>query len=345
MGKSMPFNALTLEQARQLVDVRQVFEIMEAARVEQRDRFNGSMAWKRVGDREYLYRRRGRSDRSLGPRSPETEAIMEAFSLGKARSDDRTRTLRSRLEGMARVNVALGLGRVPRLVARIIRRLDIAGLGAPRTCLVGTNALFAYETAAGGHFEGGMLATGDMDLALDARRSLSITSRAPHLGLMAVLQDVDPSFRFMHRGDYRASNREGFMVELIRPADRLASRTRGIRNPDADFGTAEIWKLQWIVEAPRMTVAAIAEDGLPVQLEVPDPRYFAAHKFWLSGRGDRDPLRRARDIAQAKAVAELVGSHLPGMHLDDRSLASLPSDLRHWLQGAASQLPPFSNQW
>lgn len=345
MGKLMFFNSLTLEQSRQLVDVRQVFGSFEAADAEAGDRFHGSMAWKQVAGRDYLYRRRGKSDSSLGPRSPETETAMEAFTVGKIRNEDRKKQLRGRLEGMARVNVALGLGRVPRLVARIIRRLETSGLGAPRTCLVGTNALFAYEAAAGGRFESSMMATGDMDLAFDARRSLSITSEASRPGLMAVLQDVDPSFQLMNRGDYRASNKDGFLVELIRPANRIASRAKAVGDADADFGTAEIWKLQWIVEAPRMTSVAVAEDGLPIRMEVPDPRWFAAHKFWLSRRDDRDPLRRARDIAQAEAVAALVGGHLPGMELDDRSLASLPLDLRHWLRGAASNAQPPSIEW
>ena len=341
----MLFNAITLEQSRQLIDARQVFESFEAANAEAGDRFRGSMAWKQVAGREYLYRRRGRSDRSIGPRSPETEATMAAFTTGKVRNDKRVKDLRNRLEAMARVNVALGLGRVPRLVARIIRRLDISGLGAPRTCLVGTNALFAYEAAAGGRFESGMLATGDIDLALDARRSLSITSDAPRPGLMAVLQDVDPSFQLLNRGDYRAANKDGFLVDLIRPAARLASRARHAGDADADFGAAELWKLQWVVEAPRMSAVAVAEDGLPVRMEVPDPRWFAAHKAWLSRRDDRDPLRRARDAAQAQAVAHLVGGHLPGMVLDDRSLASLPVDLRQWLRNAASQAPSPSLEW
>ena len=212
-------------------------------------------------------------------------------------------------------------------------------------CIVGTNALFAYEAAAGGRFESRILATGDIDLAFDARRSLSITSDAPRAGLMAVLQEVDPSFQLLSRGNYRSSDKDRFMVDLIRSAARLASRAKSVGDANVVVGTAEIWKLQWIVEAPRMSAVAFAEDGLPIRMEVPDPRWFAAHKFWLSRRDDRDPLRRGRDIAQAMAVAGLVGGHLPGMTLDDRSLASLPLDLRQWLRTAAQQPPTAPIQW
>lgn len=57
----------------------------------------------------------------------------------------RAEALRQVLQGMARVNRAMALGRVPSLVGRILRRLDEAGVLGEQVCVVGTNALFAYE--------------------------------------------------------------------------------------------------------------------------------------------------------------------------------------------------------
>jgi hypothetical protein len=37
----------------------------------------------------------------------------------------------------------------------------------------------------------------------------------------------------------------------------------------------------------------------------PDPRVWAAHKLWLSKRNDREPIKRRRDEAQARAVGSL----------------------------------------
>ena len=166
----MENNPLTNEQRRQLIDVQQALDALRTAERELDSRFAGAMTWKTVNGRDYLFRRIGRSDRSLGPRSPETEASAAAFVAGKQATEDRIAGLLTRLQDMARVNVALRLGRVPRIVARILRRLDNARLLGSRVAVVGTNAMFAYEAAAGVTFSSGLLATGDIDFALDARR-------------------------------------------------------------------------------------------------------------------------------------------------------------------------------
>ena len=174
----MFFKELDNETRRRLIDVQQRVEALRAAQGELKRRFAGTMMWKTRSNRKYLYRRNGRVDKSLGPRSPEAEAIHAAFSQGKARVEQRVEGLRTALTGMARVNRAMGLGRVPKLIGRILRRLDRAGVLGERVCVVGTNALFAYEAHAGIRFESELLATDDIDLALDARRNLSLAAKS-----------------------------------------------------------------------------------------------------------------------------------------------------------------------
>src|SRR5918995_7065430 len=53
------------------------------------------------------------------------------------------------------------------------------------------NALYAYEAKAGVRFESGLLATGDMDIGLDTRRSLALAAKAMPRGLLPLLQAVD----------------------------------------------------------------------------------------------------------------------------------------------------------
>jgi len=113
---------------RRLIDVQQRGEALRAAMIEQRRRFSGSMAWKSRAGRDYLYRRIGRIEQAHGPRSAETEAVHDAFVRGKAAAEERVRGLRAALEGMGAVNRAMRLGRVPRQVARVLRRLDEAGV-------------------------------------------------------------------------------------------------------------------------------------------------------------------------------------------------------------------------
>ena len=190
-----------------------------------RQRYSGSMAWKSRGGQDYLYRRRADIEKSLGPRSDETEAAYKAFSNGKTLGLKRIASLRRTLEEMARVNRAMGSGRVPLIVARILRRLDAAGLLGDQVCVVGTNALFAYEAASGLQFGTGLLATDDLDIALDARKNLTLAGRLLPAGLIGVLQQADRSFARLQEGHYRAANATGMLVDLItpEPRDRMAS--------------------------------------------------------------------------------------------------------------------------
>lgn len=333
----MPFNDLDNEQRRQLIDVAQLHETQKAARDDLARRFAGYMSWRTVAGKQYLYRHIGRVDHSLGPRGPETEQAREAFDRGKAAAEERAAGARARLEKMAPVNRAMGLARIPKIVARILRRLDQAGVLGEQVCVLGTNALYAYEAKAGVRFESGLLATGDMDIGLDTRRSLALAAKAMPRGLLPLLQAVDGSFS-VRRGDFRAVNKSGFLVELITPLPRKSMRQRPPKRlgggSEPDLEAAELWKLEWVVEAPRFEATAIDETGLPCRIVASDPRWFAAHKLWLSKRPDRDPVKKPRDADQGRAVAALLAKAFPNLAITDAVLSQVPEDLRQALRAA-----------
>lgn len=100
------------------------------------------MRWKTLRNAEYLFRehdRRG-NGKSLGPRSSEIEALLAAFSAGRAVAQERLRLITEKIEEQVRLNKALRLNRVPRVVARVLRELDRAGLYDGFT-VIGTQAL------------------------------------------------------------------------------------------------------------------------------------------------------------------------------------------------------------
>ena len=132
------------------------------------------MRWVSRKGRDYLLRKIGPSETSLGVRSPETEAAYDAFISGRGENRDRLKSLTNRLDEMASVNTAVGLGRVPKTTARIIRRFDEVGLLGKNIFVVGSNALFAYEMAAGLLLSADVVATGDVDLLWDTRRGLRL---------------------------------------------------------------------------------------------------------------------------------------------------------------------------
>ena len=346
----MSFNELNNEQRRHFIDATQAYEAYLTARDDLARRFLGHMSWKTVAGKQYLYRQVGRTERGLGPRTPETEQARDAFDRGKAAAQEREASLQARLEQMAPVNRAMGLDRVPRLVARILRRLDQAGVLGEQVCVLGTNALYAYEAKAGVRFDSGLLATGDIDFGLDARRRLALAAKTMPRGLLPLLQTVDTSFSVRRDGDFRAVSKSGFLVELIAPVPRRPRRQPPSKRlggaTEADLEAAEVWKLEWVVEAPRFEAIAIDESGLPCKMVAADPRWFAAHKLWLATRPDRELLKKPRDAEQGRAVAALLAKAFPDLAINDGVLSQLPEDLRQALRAAWQEsAPEVGLQW
>jgi hypothetical protein len=58
-----------------------------------------------------------------------------------------------------------------------------------------------------------------------------------------------------------------------------------------------------------------------------DPRVYAIYKQWLATKvPDREPLKKQRDKAQARAVAEVARDYL-GLPFDAKDLSALPIEL------------------
>lgn len=330
-GKNLYISEITGEQRRQLIDTRQVFEAYEMAREDFRAHYLGSMRWVDRNGADYLLRKHGKSEKSLGPRSTGTETAYRSFMSGRDACQDRLNRLSARMTHLAGVNMAMGIGRVPLLTARILRQLAEARLLGTHLFVVGTNALFAYEAATGAFVESGMLATGDVDLMMDARRHLGIAfDTVRKEGVIGLLRKVDKSFAARGGVDYRAVNRDGFFVDLIRPEDARIFRHRPrerIGDSDLDLYASPIDGLQWLINAPKFSAIAIDEKGFPLRIEAIDPRAFSLHKAWMSERKGRDPLKAGRDRAQAETAA-YMSAHYLNLSFDGNALSALPSELR-----------------
>ena len=189
---------------------------MPGADAELRHGYRGTMRWREVSGGEYLYHIAGKVERSLGSRSPVTERIKADHDHHRDRLKHRLGSLDGRIKETARLNRAAGLGRVPAIAARILGRLDAAGLLGRHLFVVGTHALYAYEAAAGIMIESGLTATTDVHLLWDARRRLSLALvdvRAQ--GVLGLLRKVDHTF-VAQRNSVRAVNDDGYYVDIIR---------------------------------------------------------------------------------------------------------------------------------
>lgn len=324
----MELAELSADQRRRLVDATQVFEAWREADREFRHSYRGAMRWKTVNGMQYLYRTFGKIGNSLGPRSPELEKVKADYSEQRMRLRRRLSGLETRLKDMARLNRAFNLGRVPIIAARILRKLDQEGLLGKHLFVVGTNSLYAYEAAAGVVFETGLTATEDVDLLWDVRRHLSlalIDTRKE--GVLGLLRQVDHSFAARANG-FRATNDEGYYVDLIRPLTKteLAKSPPKLGEADEDLEAAGILGLEWLIHAPKFEHVAIGTDGLPLWMSCIDPRAFALHKLWLSKQPNREGIKRRRDLEQAKAVAHVAKDYLD-LKFDAKDLSALPLEL------------------
>jgi hypothetical protein len=191
--------------------------------------------------------------------------------------------------------------------------------------------MFEYEVQAGVQIESGLVATADIDLLYDARRriSLAVTGFATE-GLIGLLKKVDESFAPITPKSFRAANRDGYLVDLIRPEAKDVFRDdlpAALSEFPEDLEGIAMFGLGWLINSPKVEAAVIDERGYPMRVVAIDPRAFALHKAWVSDRQDREPLRAARDLEQAKAAAK-IAMHYLKKSFDSPELSALPRALR-----------------
>lgn len=277
--------------ARQYIDAVSVFEALEEAQAEAAH-VRGGMYW-HAGppsspESKYLVRTTpAGSETSLGPCTPETEAIYARFTQRKRESAERVSGLKTALEQQQRLNRALRVGRVDPLVVALLGRLASTRL-SPHFKVVGTHALYAYETAAGVRLDSGTVATRDIDLLWDTRKRLQFSTQLARVdsSMLGVLKKVDSTFRIRQSQKYTAVNKDGFEVDIIRRANVL-------------------------LDAPGFSAVIVATNGTMARMDTVHPATFVAFKRWMADQTGREALKRRRDALQADAVQTLMETYLP----------------------------------
>jgi hypothetical protein len=310
----MNHNPLPESAARQVIDSMTVFT--EFRRVAaQAAPYAGAMYWKREGDYEYLVKARPgrRTPERLGPRAEKTEGILGEYLSRKQALETRLESLRAALTEAERMNKALKAGRTPNLVVSLLQVLNEAGLARHFT-VVGTHALYAYETAAMVRIIPGAMATQDIDLLWDARRRVQFITDLEHIdsSMLRVLQRVDASFERKEGQNETAINARGFEIDFLR------------RQPEGDdphpfrFSADEgdLWPVQAVragvlTSAPRFHHAVISTTGRMAMMHTVAPTTFVQFKRWIAKSAPlRAEAKRRRDQLQADIVQELLDQRL-----------------------------------
>ncbi len=130
-------------------------------------------------------------------------------------------------------------------------------------------------------------------------------------------------------GNFRAANRDGYLVDLVKPARNppWSEGAVAIGDDPDDLTAVEIEGLSWLESAPSFEATVIDERGEPLRLVTADPRVFAIHKRWMATRTDREPIKRQRDGDQARVVAALVATFMPRLGVEPKELRMLPTAL------------------
>jgi len=276
--------------ARQYIDAVSTFEALEEAQQEAAQ-VRGGMYWHAgpasAPDAKYLVRTTpAGAETSLGPRTPENDAIYARFTQRKRESAERVSGLKAALEQHQRLNRALRVGRVDPLVVALLGRLASTQL-SPHFRVVGTHALYAYEAAAGVRLNSDTLATRDMDLLWDTRKRILFSTQLARVdsSMLGVLKKVDNTFRIRKGQKYTAVNNDGFEVDIIR-RERAG-------------------------DDPGFSAMIVASNGTMARMNTVHPATFVSFKRWMANQPDRDALKRRRDVLQADAVQELLDKYLP----------------------------------
>ena len=325
----MYYIELTDNQQRVYIDTIQIYQAYREA-FKELSRYSGSMRWKKSGGHEYLFRAYGRygNGKSLGPRDAEKEALKERFMQEKDEANARLRNLSDSLAEQARFCKAAKINRVPNIVTGILRNMDNQKLLGTSLYVVGTYALYAYETMAGIRFESGITATSDIDFLWHDAKKLRLNSELSVRGLMGVLTDTDKTFRRMKQ-KYKAINSKGFEVDLIKHETInpfIDDMNPGIGGND-DLQAVEINSQKWMAAPQKIEAVVIGLDGYPSPISVPDPRVYVLHKLWMSKDPSRDNKKRRRDKTQAIAVAEIILNYLPNYKFSEKDLRLLPKKI------------------
>lgn len=299
--------------ARQAIDSSVVFSEFCRTKAEA-SKYVGGMYWKTQGLYEYLVKTSGGNrQKRIGPRSPETEQVYEAFISGRAEIKARLADLQAAVIEAERVNRALRVGRAPAIVVDILRAIERVGLSSYFT-VVGTHALYAYEAAAGVRLAQGALAAEDVDMFWDAKKHLRLLTdtECPDVSMLSILRRVDKSFR--RKGEHleTAINGKGFeVVFLRRPLQDSAPHMVQLSTYEEDRLLVRALCSQILASTPKFERVVVATTGKMARMSTIAPEAFIDYKTWMAKEAEnRDPRMSRRDQLQADIVRILIDQGL-----------------------------------
>lgn len=304
MPTSSVFFDLSESQKRQYIDAETVFLALAQAKKAAAE-VRGSMFWRDLkGTRTLIRSSASGGQKSLGSHGEATQQLFDSFLLRKTSVEARVKALKIQLETQQRLNRALRVGRVPNIVVRVLNVLEKAGV-ASHFLVVGTHALYAFETAAGVRITEQAMATRKRLAFLTAMEKLDSS-------LIGLLRKADPSFEVVEDQHYTARNNDGFEVDIIRRmAGDIDPHPLRMSAAEDDSWAVQVSMGDKLAAARRFDQVVVATSGDMALMRTVHPLDFARVKLALSQQPGRDANKSGKDALQATLVKALVTDYLP----------------------------------
>lgn len=188
-------------------------------------------------------------------------------------------------------------------------------------------------------FPAGNEPTQDFDLAWCRGSAVSLARLVPDTGietrksLMAVLQAIDSSYRLNPKKPYQAVNNAGYEVELLAAPSRAPLPKDEVFEP-----MVSLVEQEWLLRGRAAFVVIATQRHRACPLYVPDPRWMAVRKLWLSKKPERNVQKRPKDARQGEVLLDACRYFLADAYpLDIDFVLGLPDELRDlfndWAQG------------
>ena len=294
-----------------------------------------SMYWQTKDGQDYLAVKQHSADSgtTVGVRSPALEAQLLDFTEKKEALKARIAVTDPLIRDRAAQYRALRLPALPDRQAEILRKLDVEGLLGYDLLVVGTNAFAAYELACQAKFpvmNETSEATEVFDFAWCQNTRVSLAAAAPtrslekRRSLFSVLRSIDSTYRINPKKPYQAVNDAGYEVELL-----AAPSTHPLPKGSGFDPMASLTEQEWLLcgQPLACVVATVRMRSCP--LYVPDPRWMALHKIWLSQKPKRDRNKKPKDLRQGHVLLDATRYFLADSHpLDIDFVLGLPDELR-----------------
>jgi hypothetical protein len=205
--------------------------------------------------------------------------------------------------------------------------------------VIGTNAVPAYFIEASGRIMNAPAETNDFDLAWTANEGDEQDNP-----VWAMLKSVDGTYTVNTERPFQARNSKAYEVELLVAPSKASTMGKRDRPKPVPLHEQE-----WLLRGRFVTHVVVGRDATPARLTVPDPRWFALQKLWMSRQDKRNPLKRTKDAKQGMALLSVIRDYMPLFKLDGAFEDDLPDELRslyaEWKEEHQTTSVPRTHSW